>query len=168
MKAVEDCQVTASDFIDSRMIQAATFSDAYRAPLRRTIDPVAAFFAIFGHHRWWMKGMLIARNTLMAPFVTVPPAATILRPQRQAHYAVSDTIGPWPIFGLNERELVAGRDNPHLDFRVSVLTTGQAVVVSTVCVAHNEFGRRYLRLIAPLHRFGLRTLIHDAVRAGRL
>ena len=168
MSAVEDCPVAASDFIDSETIAAATFKDAYRVGSREPIDPVDAFFAIFGHHPWWMKAMLIMRNTVMAPFVTVPPAASILTPARRAHYAVGDTIGPWPIFGLNARELVAGRDNPHLDFRVSVQTAERAVVVSTVCTAHNTFGQRYLHLIAPFHRFGLRRLMRNAVQAGRL
>lgn len=158
----------ASDFIDAQTVATATFKDAYRAPTQRPIDPVGAFFAIFGHHPWWMKAMLVARNTAMAPFVSVPSAKRILKPERQARYAVGDTIGPWPIFGLNERELVAGRDNAHLDFRVSVLTAERSVVVSTVCTAHNAFGRNYLRVIAPFHRLGLRRLMADAVSAGRL
>ena len=165
---VEDCPIAASAFIDRKMIAAATFKDAYRAPLQKRSDPVDAFFAIFGHHPWWMKAALIARNSLMAPFVSVPGAKSILSPERRARYSVGDEIGPWPIFGLSERELVAGRDNSHLDFRVSVLTDDRFVVVSTVCAAHNAFGRNYLRVIAPFHRLGLRRLMAEAERAGRL
>lgn len=168
MSVVEDCPVAVTDFLDEQSIAAATFQDAYRVALQRQTDPVDAFFAIFGHHPWWMKAALIARNFLMAPLIAVPRAKSILRPERRTRYSVGDEIGPWPIFGLNERELVAGRDNWHLDFRVSVLTADRSVVVSTVCTAHNAFGRRYLRLIAPFHRLGLRRLMAEAVRAGRL
>ncbi len=36
-------------------------------------------------------------------------------------YAVGDRIGPWPIFPISQKEIVAGRNNKHLDFRLSVL-----------------------------------------------
>ena len=51
----------------------------------------------------------------------VPTTADIMRPQIKERYVVGDKIGPWPIVHLNETELVAGRDNKHLDFRLSVL-----------------------------------------------
>ena len=91
-----------------------------------------------------------------------------MRPQ----YAIGDKIGPWPLFNLTDNELVAGRDNKHLDFRLSVLkeTRGAAtdVVVSTVCTTHNAFGRLYLFFIIPFHKWGVRYLIARAIAAGRI
>ena len=79
---------------------------------------------------------------------------------------------PWPIYYLGESELIAGRDNKHLDFRLSIHThkSGQATfaTVSTVCRAHNQFGRVYLRVIAPFHKWGVKRLLARAVSAGRL
>jgi hypothetical protein len=85
---------------------------------------------------------------------------------------VGDKIGVWPIFALTETELVAGRDNKHLDFRVSVLkeTDGgtASVVVSTLCTVHNAFGKLYLFVIIPFHKWGVRRLMRRAIMAGRL
>jgi hypothetical protein len=33
---------------------------------------------------------------------------------------------------------------------------------------HNRFGKAYLRIILPFHRFGVRMLLLNAVKAGRL
>ena len=85
---------------------------------------------------------------------------------------MGESIGPWPIYFLGEVELVAGRDNKHLDFRLSVLKqgTGQAAyaVVSTVCRTHNAFGRTYLYLVVPFHKWGVQRLLSRAAQAGRL
>jgi len=81
-------------------------------------------------------------------------------------------VSVWPIFSLSETELVAGRDNKHLDFRISVLkeASGEAssVVVSTVCTVHNAFGKIYLFFVVPIHKWGVRRLLIRAIAAGRL
>ena len=87
-------------------------------------------------------------------------------------YSVGDKIGPWPIFFIGDNELVAGRNNKHLDFRLSVLKVMEgdaaSVVVSTVCSVHNVFGKIYLFFIVPFHRTGVRSLMSNAVAAKRL
>ncbi len=69
-------------------------------------------------------------------------------------------------------EIVAGRDNRHLDFRLSVMKVphggGTSVVVSTICTVHNAGGRIYLFFIAPFHKYGVRKLMATALAAGRL
>jgi hypothetical protein len=89
-----------------------------------------------------------------------------------AYESVGDKIGPWPIFFIGDNEIVAGRNNKHLDFRLSVLrlTDGDAesVVVSTVCSVHNLAGKIYLFFIVPFHRTGVQSLLANAVVAKRL
>ncbi|WP_164125740.1 DUF2867 domain-containing protein, partial [Stenotrophomonas maltophilia] len=71
-----------------------------------------------------------------------PAASEILNPEIKQVYRLGDTIGVWPIYALSETELVAGRDNKHLDFRLSVpkSTEGEiaSVTVSTICLAHTR------------------------------
>jgi hypothetical protein len=51
----------------------------------------------------------------------------------------------WPIFFLGSDELVAGRDNKHMDFRLSIMKMHDgirpSIVVSTLCMIHNKFGQ---------------------------
>ena len=169
-----ECEVPEASALDRRVVAESCFRDAYRAPLGKPeASVVDIFFAVFGHHPGWMKRLLILRNRFAAAAgLETPRDAEILHPQRRPHYAVGDKIGPWPIFGLTATELIAGRDNKHLDFRLSVLRepagSPPSAVISTVCTTHNRFGRVYLRCVIPFHRWGVQTLISRALAAGRL
>ena len=92
--------------------------------------------------------------------------------EKRDRYIVGQKIGPWPIFFLGPDELVAGRDNQHMDFRLSIMKVrdgnGPSVVLSTLCMVHNRFGRYYLSSITPFHKFCLRILMASAVAADRL
>jgi hypothetical protein len=172
--SVVACEVPSLSVLDRRLIEGAFFHDSYRAPLSRArAGVVEVFFAIFGHHPKWMKAVLVFRNWLASRFgLEAPTTAEIMRPQVKASYSVGEKIGPWPIFHLTETELIAGRNNKHLDFRLSVLkeTSGESssTVVSTVCTTHNTFGKLYLVLIIPFHKWGVQRLMSRALAQGRL
>jgi hypothetical protein len=171
---VIECDIPSSSALGRDLIRNANFHDCYRTPLARPeLAMVDIFFALFGHTPLWMKLLLVARNAVVGLFgLRVPTFGEIMRPVVRSEYRVGEKIGPWPIFFIAENEIVAGRDNKHLDFRLSVLkaTEGEvaSVVVSTVCTVHNAFGQVYLFFIVPFHRRGVRTLMANAVEAKRL
>jgi hypothetical protein len=170
---VTECDVPSASVLDRNLVAAAHFRDAYRAPLSRDAAIADVFHGIFGHTPCWMKRMLIVRNRLAALCgLAVPADADILDYRVKDSYVVGDRIGPWPIFALNERELVAGRDNRHMDFRLSLIKVkddgGTSVVVSTICNVHNLFGKIYLFFIVPFHRHGVQKLMRNALSARRL
>lgn len=168
------CAVPESSALDRRFVEGAFFADSYRVALTHGGASVAdIFFAVFGHHSVWLKAVLIARHRVGSWFgLKAASTAEILRPTRAASYRVGENIGPWPIYFLSEDELIAGRDNKHLDFRLSVLKEGTdqtaCAIISTVCRTHNGFGRLYMLLIAPFHKWGVQRLLRKAAQAGRL
>lgn len=172
--SVVTCDVPSESAVGRALIERADFGDAYRASLRRPeAGVVDMFFAIFAHRPVWMNLLLITRNKI-AGFagLETPTISEILNIERRDRYVVGQKIGPWPIFSLGPDELVVGRDNTHMDFRLSIMKVrdgnGPAVVVSTLCMVHNRFGRHYLSAIVPFHKFGLRKLMASALVAGRL
>jgi hypothetical protein len=174
MKLAVACDIPSVSVLNRRTIEGAYFRDSYRAPLSRSnAGVVDIFHAIFGHHPAWLKVLLIVRHRIASLCgLDVPSASEVIEFEIKDRYAVGDKIGVWPIFWLSDTELVAGRDNKHLDFRLSVLkiTDGEtaSVVVSTLCTVHNTFGRLYLFFIVPFHKWGVPRLISRAVAAGRL
>lgn len=168
------CDVPATSLLDRRFVATAYFQDAYRAPLGRLHTRVTdVFIGIFAHHPVWMKIPLMVRNWLASLCgLDAPAASEIIRFEVKSSYRVGEKIGVWPIFSLTDNELIAGRDNKHLDFRLSVLKVTDAqvphVVVSTVCVVHNWFGKAYLFFVVPFHKWGVRLLLSNAISAGRL
>lgn len=170
---VVECDTPLLSALDRRMVEAAYFRDSYRAPLSRPQAVTDIFRAIFAHHPAWLKIVLIARNRIVRLFgLDSASASEILNFTSKDSYRVSDKIGVWPIFVLTDTELVAGRDNKHLDFRLSVLKVMDAgtasVVVTTICNVHNLFGKLYLFFVVPFHRWGVKRIISNAVGAGRL
>jgi uncharacterized protein DUF2867 len=171
---VVECEVPSGSMLTREVIEQAYFRDSYRALLSRMgLGIVDVFLGIFAHHPLWMKLLLIVRNRVASlAGLDAPTASDILHVEIKDRYVVGDTIGVWPIFSLSENEIVAGRNNKHLDFRLSVLrvTDGDrtSVVVSTICTVHNLFGKVYLFFVVPFHRCGVRKLIASALAAGRL
>jgi hypothetical protein len=171
---VSECDVPPSSALGRDLIRSAYFHDSYRVPLaRRGLTIVEIFFALFGHTPRWMKALLIIRNAIARCFgLEAPTVAEILKLAARTSYSIGDKIGPWPIFFIGDNEIVAGRNNKHLDFRLSVLRLAdgdaESVVVSTVCSVHNLAGKIYLFLIVPFHRTGVQSLLANAVVAKRL
>jgi hypothetical protein len=172
--SVVECDVPSRSALGADLIERADFRDAYRAPLRcPDLGVVEIFFGIFAHRPGWMDLMLIARNKAAAlAGLEVPTTSEIMNMEMRDRYSVGEKIGPWPVFFLGPAELVAGRDNKHMDFRVSVMKvddgTRRSVVVSTLCMIHNKFGQCYLSAVIPFHKFGVRRLMAGAVAAQRL
>jgi hypothetical protein len=171
---VIECEVPSSSVLSHDLIANADFHDSYRAPLARSeLGVVEIFFAMFGHTPLRMKLLLIARNAAAGLFgLEVSTVAEIMQPTVRREYRVGEKIGPWPIFFISDNEIVAGRNNRHMDFRLSVLKAmdgdAMSVVVSTICTVHNVFGKIYLFFIVPFHRHGVRSLMSNAVLARRL
>jgi Protein of unknown function (DUF2867) len=171
---VVECDVPSGSVLSRELIERAYFRDSYRVLLsRRELGVVDIFFGIFGHHPPWMKLLLIVRNKVASlAGLDAPTAADILYVEIKDRYVVGDKIGVWPIFWLSEDELVAGRNNKHLDFRLSVLKVPDgdrtSVVVSTICTVHNLSGKLYLFFVVPFHRYGVRKLMANALAARRL
>lgn len=171
---VVECDVPSGSMLSRELIERAYFRDSYKVQVsRRELGIVGVFFAIFAHHPLWMKLLLIVRNKVasLAGF-DAPTASEILHVEIKDRYVVGEKIGVWPIFSLSEAEVVAGRNNKHMDFRISVLRVPDgdrtSVVVSTICTVHNLSGKLYLFLVVPLHRYGVRKLMVNALAARRL
>jgi hypothetical protein len=172
--SVTGCEIPSISVLGRDAIKNAYFHDCYRAPLaRRELGIVDIFFAVFGHKPLWIKLLLVVRNAAAKRTgLETPTVAEIMSPEIRTCYRVGDKIGPWPIFSIGDSEIIAGRDNRHLDFRLSVLKQIDgdrgSVFVSTVCQVHNIYGNIYLWFIVPFHRSGLRLLMSNAVAAKRL
>ena len=171
---VVECDVPSGSMLSSELIEHAYFRDSYRAPLtRRELGIVDVFFAIFAHRPLWMKLLLIARNKVASlAGLDAPTASEILHVEIKDRYVVGEKISAWPIFSLSEDEVVTGRNNKHMDFRLSVLKLPDgdrpSVVVSIICTVHNLTGKLYLFFVVPFHRYGVRKLMANAVAARRL
>lgn len=153
---------------------AVSFTDSYSVDLeqpRMTIQSL--YLAIFAHHPWWAKALLLLRTRIVSIFgIGGPTSRQMANIEIKDAYAVGEKIGLFTLVAQTEDEIIAGGDDKHLDFRVSVLRLrgdpADRVVVTTVVKTHNLFGRIYLAIILPFHRFGVKHMLWSAAANGRL
>jgi len=79
----------------------------------------------------------------------------------------SDKVGIFPVETENEQELIAGFDDKHLEFRISVLSIEGRIYLATWVQPHNIGGRIYLKTILPFHILIVRNAL-ARVRAGSM
>jgi len=72
----------------------------------------------------------------------------------------SDKIGIFPVESETDEEVIAGFNDKHLDFRVSVISRDQVVYLATWVHPHNIGGRLYLATIMPFHILISRNALH--------
>lgn len=155
-------------------LRGAYYHDTYEAPLRRAdLKPHEIYIAILGHLPWWARAMIIARNLVVKPLgLHTETAAGVWAPAARETYAPGDKIVRFTLFSQDDNEIIAGRDDKHLDFRVSVIKrrdgSAHRVAMSTVIFVHNPFGKAYLSIVRPFHRLGMKHLLAQAVAKKRI
>ena len=125
----------------------------------RVLGPMA-----LGRPPGWFKILLGIRDGVMRHF-DVKTASDL----RQIA-STNERIDFFPILSANERELVLGEDDRHLDFRISLLVEHQPddadlLIATTVVRCHNALGRIYLKIIAPFHHLVVWSTLRRAIRA---
>lgn len=119
-------RITEGDFVDCYQV-------ASTLPCRKAAQIIVDFPA-------WAQPLLTLRKWVTAPFGLMhdgPPA--------------QDKLGPFPVELETADELIAGFDDKHLDFRVSVMSKAGQIYLATWVHRHNIGGRIYLTVIMPFH-----------------
>jgi len=133
---VEACPLPASSELASR-VKGNDFIDCYcieaEAEPREAAEIITSFPA-------WAEWLLKVRSAITSPFglsQTGPDAA--------------DKVGIFPVESETDHEVIAGFNDKHLNFRVSIICEGGKVFLATWVHPHNVGGRIYLKTILPFH-----------------
>lgn len=88
----------------------------------------------------WAQPLLTLRGWLTAPFGL-----------NQDGPEADDKLGPFPVETETDTEIIAGFNDKHLNFRVSVMCKDGQLSLATWVHRHNWGGRLYLAIIMPFH-----------------
>jgi hypothetical protein len=114
------------DFLDSYAVSAG-------ASPRQAAEEIVRFPG-------WARLLVGLRNVLTAPFGLSANGPEAL-----------DKLGVFPVEAETDDEIIAGFNDRHLNFRVSVLSRSGRVTLSTWVRPHHLAGRLYLSGIMPFH-----------------
>lgn len=109
------------------------FSVASSLPARRAAEIITDFPG-------WAGALVSLRNLIVKPFGLQSDG-----PEAE------DKIGLFPVVLETDEEVIAGFDDAHLNFRVSVRSENGRVSLATWVHRNNLGGRLYLALILPFH-----------------
>ncbi len=102
----------------------------------------------------WAGALVALRNLVVAPFGLMPDGPD-----------AEDKLGPFPVEAETADEVIAGFDDKHLDFRVSVISRDGRIYLATWVRRHNLGGRLYLKAILPFHILIARNALARVARA---
>ncbi|MCF2904387.1 DUF2867 domain-containing protein [Octadecabacter sp. CECT 8868] len=129
------------DFLDC-------YSVASNIPPRQASDIITDFPS-------WARFLLVIRGIVTAPFGLDNDGPE-----------ADDKAGIFPIESETAQEVIAGFNDKHLNFRVSVLSKDGRVSLATWVSPHNWGGKLYLTAILPFHILIARNALRRVSRAG--
>ncbi|WP_299043434.1 DUF2867 domain-containing protein [uncultured Tateyamaria sp.] len=143
-------RLPAASMLSARIGQ-GDFLDCYSVAStlgpRRAAEIITAFPT-------WAQALVMLRGVITAPFGL-----------SQDGPAADDKLGPFPVESETGTELIAGFDDRHLDFRVSVRSEDGLVSLATWVHPHNLGGRLYLAAIMPFHILIARNALARVARS---
>ena len=118
-------------------MQKGDFVDCFAAPAEVSPREAAEIIVDFPG---WAQPLLTLRKLVTSPFGL-----------SQDGPEAEDKLGPFPVEKDTPEEIIAGFNDKHLNFRVSVMQERGRTYLATWAHPHNFGGRLYLALIYPFH-----------------
>ena len=134
-------RISSSDFIDCFVVKSSLGT-------RRAAEIIVQFPP-------WARLLLALRRIVTLPFGLSNDGP-----------AAEDKVGAFPVELDSENEFVAGFDDKHLNFRVSVISESGLVYLATWVHPHNIGGKIYLRGILPFHVLIARNALKRVAQQG--
>jgi len=141
------------------------YSDAYKMALRDTsVSAEEIYIHIFSHIPSWVMPLMRVRNKIVSLFGLKTDDSV----GHKKVLTVGEKAGMFLIYRIEEEEIIAGEDNVHLDFRVSVLKRDGEVTISTLVHYNNLFGKVYMSIITPFHKMVVKAMMKNALKRERI
>lgn len=139
-----------------RDLPGADWADSYSVRLdRNDLVPMEVASELMGRPPRWVAALLKIRNVIVG-FFGLKSAELELTGQ--------DRIGGFPVLAHDDRHVLLGFNDKHLDFRIIVAVepegvNHQHVSLTTLVQQHNLFGRIYILFVTPFHRLIVKTFL---------
>ena len=124
------------------------------------------YVAIFSSAPKWVEALMRFRNRIVRVF----GLKTEMKETPNSDFKVGDKVGIFSIYEILNNEIIAGEDDKHLNFRVSIhreIKEKTTVSVSTAVLYNNNFGKVYMTIVKPFHKLVVKSLMKKACRKLR-
>lgn len=117
----------------------------------------------------WIKKLEQIRDLIVSPFgLKTGKGLTNTSPRT---FNNGEQLGIFKILDKNDKEVILGENDKHLDFRVSLYlqqqTTQQQLLCTTTVHFNNRLGKIYFFFVKPFHRFIVPAMIKSTIHQLR-
>ena len=148
----------------NKFIDRNDYEDCYSFTIPNNTKSIQELYiSIFSSAPKWGDKLMTLRNKIVHLF----GLKTEMTKNLDSQFEVGDKIGIFTIYDIQENEIIAGENDKHLDFRVSILrivNKETKVFVSTLVQYHNWFGKLYFFIVKPFHKIVVKSLIKKAAK----
>jgi hypothetical protein len=144
------------------------YKDSFVSPIKETrhISIEEAGKAFFSYAPRWIKNLMQLRDGLVKIF-----GLKTNKGARDIEYLSikpGEQFGVFKIIAKNEKELIVGQNDKHLDFRVSLYlleqeTHKQQLLCTSTVHYHNIWGSIYFFFVKPFHRLIVPAMIKSTI-----
>ena len=153
--------------ISMQFINKLDYVDAFKVELSQTDQNVdKIYLAIFNHPPRWVNMLMALRNKIVRVFGLHTGDGS--KQTELKTLTIGDKHGVFKIFDIQPNEIIAGEDDKHLDFRVSVLKRGNVLYLSTLVQYNSKFGRFYFFIVKQFHKIVVKGIMKDAIKHNRI
>lgn len=103
----------------------------------------------------WVRSLMLLRRIVTEPFGLKNEIPTS-----------EQSIGAFPIESETHEEIVAGFDDKHLNFRISIMVRNRRAFLATWVQPHNLGGQIYLATVMPFHILICKNALQRVVAAS--
>lgn len=144
-----------AEYIDS-----VDYFDAFKMDLKdETLSAELIYKGMFSTVPEWVEYLMKIRNKVVSLF-----GLKSVKGDSDLEFKVGNRAGMFHIYFISENEVIAGEDDRHLNFRVSVLKEAKKVTVTTLVKYHNWFGKFYMTLIKPFHSLIVQIMMKNYLK----
>lgn len=141
-------------------IDRVDYFDAFEMELQdETLSAELIYKGMFSTVPLWIEKLMKIRNKIVSLF-----GLKSVKGDSDLEFKVGNKEGMFHIYFICENEVIAGEDDRHLNFRVSVLKEANKVTVSTLVKYHNWFGKFYMTLIKPFHKLIVQFMMKNYLK----
>lgn len=140
------------------------FEDAYAFHAPDCTESMEEVYTrIFNTAPRWVEYAMRLRNLLVSPF----GLKTEIDKTQGRSIKEGEKAGIFKIYKIMEYEVIAGENDKHLDFRVSVHRNPEnnsTITVTTIVQYNNLFGKIYMTLIMPFHKMVVKSILRSSIK----
>ena len=137
-------------------IENIDYTDTFSIELTQDSDIKDLYLRLVNTKSKTIDFLMSLRNKIMSIF----GAKTVIN-ETKGDFSVGNSVGLFKIYYIDEKEIISGLKDSHLDFCISFYKIDNKILLSTLVKYNNTFGRVYMNIIKPFHKLIVKNMLKN-------